>query len=100
MTDISEQKQIHFNLVNVGLRAQATAAGFVQLCKELQQAGVLDDEAAGRIKSVIADEIMLTAPRHVNRQAFREEARDRLDRIFAGEQTIGDASELNYSGRE
>lgn len=38
---LEKQRRLHFDLVNVGLRAQATAAGFVRLCIELRDANVL-----------------------------------------------------------
>ncbi|VWX50792.1 hypothetical protein NOVOSPHI9U_310069 [Novosphingobium sp. 9U] len=35
MTIADSNRKLNFDLINIGLRAQATAAGFVQLCKEL-----------------------------------------------------------------
>jgi hypothetical protein len=90
-------KKLHFDLTNVGLRAQATASGLIQLCKELHRAGVLDDEAIGRIKTVVADEIALNAPRSVSLADYRRDIDERLDRLFAGEQRVGDASTLALS---
>lgn len=95
-----EQKKIHHDLKNVGLRAQATSVGLVQLCKELKSAGVIDDGALGRIKEAIADEIALTAPRSILRSEYRREICQRLDAIFAGEQRLGDANELDFASRE
>ena len=40
---MEQQKKLHFELTNVGMRAQATAAGMVQLCRELHRAGILDN---------------------------------------------------------
>ena len=94
MTSEADAKKLHFDLVNVGLRAQATAAGLVQLCRELQRAGILDDQGVGRIKGEIANEIALAAPRHVRGSEFRQDIEARLDRIFAGEQQLGDAAGL------
>lgn len=51
---MEQQKKLHFELTNVGMRAQATAAGMVQLCRELHRAGILDNDALERIKSAIA----------------------------------------------
>lgn len=93
----TDPKQLHFNLTNVGLRAQATAAGFIQLCKELQRAGVLDDEAIERVKTVVTDEIGLNAPRSINPADYRRDVSKRLDRLFAGEEKVGDASDLPFS---
>lgn len=91
----TDPKKLHYDLVNVGLRAQATATGFLQLCKELRSAGVLDDDAVDRVKSAIAEELTLNAPRSANLVDYRREVRERLDRLFAGQQGVGNASELN-----
>jgi len=87
----SSPKDLHYQLTNVGLRAQATATGFVQLCKELQMVGILSGDAVGRIKAAIADEVSLSAPRSVNPLEYRREISERLDRLFAGEKRLGDA---------
>ena len=91
------QRDVHFELVNVGLRAQATAAGFVQLCKELRQAGALDDPAVDRIKTAIAEEVALTCPRSIPRTQFRSDVYQRLDALFAGEETVGEADGLRFA---
>lgn len=100
MTIGVEQKQMHQDLRNVGLRAQATAVGLVQLCRELQSAGVLDQEAVDRIKGAIADEITLTGPRPILRADYRQEVRSRLDSIFSGERKLGRASELSFASEQ
>jgi hypothetical protein len=76
-------KKLHYDLGNVGLRAQATAAGFLQLCFELRAAGVLDEDAIQRIKDRIACDITLSAPRHMTPDAFKREVGATLDRLFA-----------------
>lgn len=86
---LDKQKKLHFDLTNVGLRAHATAAGLVQLCLELRRAGLLDDAAIERIKGTIACDIEVSAPRSVATPGFRRDIRARLDRIFAGEEKIG-----------
>lgn len=58
-----KQKKLHFDVTNVGLRAQATAVGLVQLCLELRRTNILDEAAIERIKDTIADEVSVTAPR-------------------------------------
>lgn len=83
-------KKSHYELTNVGLRAQATAAGLVQLCKELRVAGVLGEEAIDRIKAAVANEIAICAPRTANLARVRKDAQERLDRIFAGDEELGD----------
>ena len=90
----NDQKKMHHDLTNVGLRAQATAAGLVQLCAELRRANVLADDAIERIKDAITDEIVVAAPRTVYKQDYRRDVRGRMDRLFAGEQKIGPAEEL------
>ncbi|WP_277969187.1 hypothetical protein [Sphingomonas echinoides] len=89
-----KQKKLHFDLTNVGLRAQATAVGLVQLCHELKRANVLDDTALDRIKDAIADEVSVTAPRSLAAKGYRGEIRGRLDRLFDGEQHVGPADAL------
>ncbi|MFS0772040.1 hypothetical protein [Sphingomonas sp. 1P08PE] len=94
MSASQESRRLHYELTNVGLRAQATAAGLVQLCVELQRANVLDEESVGRIKASIADEILISLPRHVVRPTFKDDLRARLDRIFRGEQELGTGDSL------
>jgi hypothetical protein len=94
MTMSPEQKKLHFDLGNIGLRAQATAAGLVQLCRELHQAGLLQEDALARIKSAIADEIILAAPRSAVTEGYRRYVCGRLDSIFAGNVKVGSADEL------
>jgi hypothetical protein len=91
-----KQKRLHFDVTNVGLRAQATAVGLVQLCLELRRANVLDEPAIERIKDAIADEVSVTAPRPLVSQRYRGEIRARLDRLFAGEQEVGSAEALAF----
>lgn len=93
----SEQEKLHHDLKNVGLRAQATAAGLVQLCKELQAAGVINEDAVGRVKNAIADEIALTAPRPMLRADFRREVCERLNGIFSGAEKLGPADEIPFA---
>ena len=93
----AEQRKLHFDLTNVGLRAQATAAGLVQLCRELQNVGVIDEAALTRIKRAIADDIVITAPRSVRKDQFRGEICARLDGIFSGEQKLGSAEKMAFA---
>ncbi len=95
-TPYDKQKKLHFEVTNVGLRAQATAVGLVQLCRELHRANVLDEPALERIKNAIADDVSVTAPRALASQDYRVEIKTRLDRIFAGEQEIGSAEALSF----
>ncbi|MFB0873974.1 MULTISPECIES: hypothetical protein [unclassified Sphingobium] len=91
---LDKQKKLHFELTNVGLRAHATAAGLLQLCMELRRAGVLDEAAVDRIKNAIACDIEVSAPRSVATTEYRRDIKARLDRLFAGEEKIGDSDLL------
>lgn len=86
-----EDKRLHDAIDLVGMRAQATTVGLIQLSIELRRAGVLDDDAVGRIKEAIAKEICLGAPKSVPQENFRENLHKRLDRLFAGEEAVGEA---------
>jgi hypothetical protein len=78
----AEVRKLHDQVGFVGLRAQATAVGFIQLCSELCRAGVLDEAALGRIKDTIARELAMSSR---NPYAVElERSRKRLDDLFAG----------------
>ena len=80
--DHAEVRKLHDQVGFVGLRAQATSVGFIQLCSELCRAGVLDEAALGRIKDAIARELAMSS-----RNPYHDEltkARKRLDDLFAG----------------
>lgn len=94
--DLDKQKKLHFDLTNVGLRAQATAAGLVQLCLELRRVEILDDPAVERIKTAIACAIEVSAPRSVANAAYRRDIKGRLDQLFAGEAKVGSADALAF----
>jgi hypothetical protein len=92
---VEERRKLHFDLAKVGLRAQATAVGLVQLCLELRRTSVLDDPAVERIKDAIADEVSVTAPRRmVASSEYRADIRARLDRLFSGQLEVGSAEAL------
>lgn len=93
---LDKEKKLHFDLTNVGLRAHATAAGLLQLCLELRRANILDDGAIDRIKGAIACDIEVSAPRSVASPEFRRDIRDRIDKLFAGEEKIGCADNLAF----
>ena len=84
-----DHHRVHFALEFLGMRAQATAMGLVQLCTELRRAGVIDQGAVDRVKEAIAEEIAEHAPRTVAKQQYLTDIRGRLDRIFAGDEPIG-----------
>lgn len=77
-----DARRLNTELGVVGLRAQATAVGLVQLCSELLQAGVLDNAAVTRIKSAIADQIVVSYKSNRGREAFEASLHRRLDRLF------------------
>jgi hypothetical protein len=77
-----EAKALHNTLDFIGLRAQATTVGLLQLCSELVKAGILDDAALQRIKDAIRVEISLSHRKGHNREEFNETLRQRLDSIF------------------
>lgn len=81
--DETEQaRELHRTLEFIGLRAQATTVGLIQLCAELVAAGVLGDDAIERIKDAIFREIAVTHPRGYKRAEFERTLRQRLDAIF------------------
>jgi hypothetical protein len=97
MTNTYEkQKRLHHDVTNVGLRAQATAVGLIQLCIELRNANVLSEDAITRIKGAIGDELIVGPNRRVASREQRCEIDQRLDRLFAGEQKIGSAEALSF----
>jgi hypothetical protein len=96
---LEKQRRLHYDVMNVELRAQATAVGFVQLCIELQDAGILETGALDRIKDAIADEVSVTAPRYLSVQDYRREIRARLERLFVGEQAVGSAEALSFGNK-
>lgn len=89
-----EDKRLHDLIDLVGMRAQATTVGLVQLSIELRRAGVLGEDAVDRIKGAIAKEICLSRPKSVPQDQFQANLRSRLDRLFAGEERVGDATAL------
>ena len=81
-TPTDEARALHDTLEFIGLRAQATTVGMLQLCTELVRAGILDDSAVQRIKDAIRREIVVSHPRARDRNEFEEMLRQRLDAIF------------------
>lgn len=97
--NLEKQRRLHFDLINVGLRAQATAAGLVRLCIELRDANVLSPEAVERIKDAIAGDVSLTAPRGISARNYRHEIKERLDQLFTGDQEVGPAEALAFGAK-
>ena len=91
------QKRLHHDVTNVGLRAQVTAVGLIQLCIELRAADVLSEDALTRIKAAIGDELAIGPYRRTASRDQRDEIDVRLDRLFAGEQKLGPADDLAFA---
>lgn len=76
-------RRVHDTLDFLGIRAQATAVALLQVCRELQQVGVLSEDAMTRIKESIAREVALARPRSIYKVEY-EAAMRRMDDLFAG----------------
>jgi hypothetical protein len=83
-----EERRLHETISFLGLRAQATAVGLLQLSAELVRAGVLQEDAVGRIKDAIAKDIALSRPRSAPREDYERSIRERLDGLFAGKESL------------
>lgn len=83
-------RKLHDDVSLVGLRAHATAVGFVTLARELARAGVLDEGAVERIKDAIVKELSLTRGRSTSAEEFERTTRHRLDGLFAGQESVGE----------
>lgn len=80
--ETEQARELHRTLEFIGLRAQATTVGLLQLCAELVRTGVLNDDAIERIKQSIFREIAANQPRGYNRAEFERTLKQRLDAIF------------------
>jgi hypothetical protein len=87
--DTSDTRKLRETLDLLGMRAQATAAGMVQMMIELHRIGMLDDDAVTRIKNAICGDLMLSCPKAMDRREFETSLRRRLDALFAGEIPVG-----------
>jgi hypothetical protein len=98
-----QARELHRTLEFIGLRAQATTVGLIQLCSELVAAGVLENAAIERIKDAIFREIAVMNPRGYNRAEFERTLRKRLDSIFPhepvgeGRGRVGTVAEMETS---
>lgn len=75
-------KSQHQALALLGVRDTGTTVGLLQLCSELQHAGVLDAAAVDRIKDAIVSDITLSCPRSRERAAYALDIRHRLDGLM------------------
>lgn len=78
----AKARQLHFSVDLMGLRAHATGVGLLQLCAELLKAGVIDDDAIGRIKEAIATDIIVSRKISRGKDEFARSLRKRLDDTF------------------
>jgi hypothetical protein len=83
--------KLHDCLDYIGLRAQATSVGLLQLCAELVAVGVLKNDAVDRIKDAIQHDITVSRPRKHGQADFETLLRKRLDSVFpnAGDPSVG-----------
>ena len=84
---------LHRSLTIAGFRALAAAAGLLQLCRELESAGVLAPAAIGRVRQAMFDELLEQAPRSVsNDPEFAARLRTQLEKLFSGAASLRDPS--------
>lgn len=98
--DERAEKRLHDSIDLLGLRAQATTVGFLTLARELVRAGVLDEDAMGRIKEAIVKELCLSRPPAASREEFERTVRLRLDSLFSGDDAVGRAPPEAMAGRQ
>lgn len=85
--DDSAERHKALNLL--GFRALATAAGLLQLCRELENAGVLKSDAIARIREAMFEELMKQVARsRRSDNAFATHLRQRLEALFAGTEKL------------
>lgn len=80
--DCAGAKAQHQALAMLGVRDTGTTIGLLQLCSELQHAGVLEPAAVERIKDAIVSDISLSCPRSRERAAYALDIRHRLDGLM------------------
>ena len=87
MTD-SDAKRRHDELDFAGFRALATAAGFLQLVRELRAVAVLDETAISRVREAMLQELLENVARpFVGDVDYEQCLRRRLEALFAGSET-------------
>jgi hypothetical protein len=93
-----DDRRFHDQLDFIGVRAHVTATAVLQMCSELQRAGVFDAAAMERIKDAMAKEIAMSRNRGIYAEEYQS-ARRRLDEIFAGRGRLATSVE-ELAGRE
>lgn len=81
-TEKEQAIRLHESLDFIGLRAQATSVGLLQLCAELIAVGVLDSAAVERIKHAIQKDITVSRRGKYGQVEFEATLRKRLDSVF------------------
>jgi hypothetical protein len=85
----TETRKLRESIDLLGIRAQATAVGMIQIAIELRRAKLLDEAAMERIKGAILGDIMLARPPSVDPADYERSLRRRLDALFAGDESFG-----------
>ena len=80
--DTRPGKERHDTVTFLGLRAQATAVGFIQLAAELIKVGILDAAAVERIKQAIFNDLALSRPPSRAKAEYEVILHRRLDGLF------------------
>jgi len=91
----NRDNELHHSLNLAGFRALATAAGLLQLCRELRAAGILHVEAIDRIRDAMFKELIESAaPSRRHDPAFRDHLRRRIESLFSGAESLNDTPVL------
>jgi hypothetical protein len=86
-----DARKTHNDLNIVGFRALATAAGFLQLTRELLAAGLIKQDAVKRIQEAMIGELLVNVPRSLGgRTDYEKKLRDRLGALFSGTETLSE----------
>ena len=78
----SDCERIHANLEAIGIRDSGTAIGLFQLLKELRDAGVLGQDAIGRIREAIITDLAASRPRSQSLAEYQTRVRERMDTLL------------------
>jgi hypothetical protein len=85
------EKKLHDDLNLVGFRALATAAAVLQLTRELLAAGLLKQDALGRIKEAMIGELLVNLPRSpAARAVYEKQLHERLNALFSGTESLSE----------
>lgn len=84
-----ETRKLRESIDLLGIRAQATAVGMIQIAIELRRGGILDAEAIGRVKDAILGDLMLSRPPSSDHADYERSLRKRLDALLSGQESLG-----------